>query len=261
MFETLEVSSDGAIGQLKLNRPDRLNALSPAMLRELIDAAAWCDERTELKVVIVSGAGRAFSAGADLEAFLALERDTLRDAADLGRQMAEAVERMRAVTIASIHGWCVGGGLVLAAACDLRLAAGDARFSIPEVDLGIPLAWGGIPRLVSEIGPARTRELVMTCRAFDASEARVTGFVNRVEAADELERSARDLAEALAAKPSLVLRATKRQVNAVVQQMAGTARSWSDADSLVAALADSECAAARSDYLAARGRAGGRRSG
>ena len=259
MFETLEVHSDGAIGQLRLNRPDKLNALSPVMLRELVDAAAWLDERTGLKVVIVSGAGRAFSAGADLEAFLALERDALREAADLGRQMAEAVERMRAVTIASIHGWCVGGGLVLAAACDLRLAAGDARFSIPEVDLGIPLAWGGIPRLVSEIGPARTRELVMTCRAFDAAEARDAGFINRVETSDELSRSARDLAEALAGKPSLVLRATKRHVSAVTQQMAGLARSWSDADSLVAALGDSECAAARSSYLEGRGRSGGQR--
>ena len=70
---------------------------------------------------------------------------------------------MRALTIARIQGWCVGGGLVLAAACDLRLAADTARFSIPEVDLGIPLAWGGIPRLVREIGPALTKELVLTC--------------------------------------------------------------------------------------------------
>lgn len=260
MFETVELQSDGAIGQLRLNRPDKLNALSPAMLRELVDAAAWFDERTELKVVIVSGAGRAFSAGADLEAFLSLEQDALHDAADLGRQMAEAVERMRAVTIAAIHGWCVGGGLVLAAACDLRLAAGDTRFSIPEVDLGIPLAWGGIPRLVSEIGPARTRELVMTCRTFGATEARDAGFINRVEPSDELPRSASELAETLAAKPSRVLRATKRHVNAVTQQLAGVARSWSDADSLVAALGDPECAAARNDYLASRGRTGGPRS-
>jgi enoyl-CoA hydratase/carnithine racemase len=227
------------------------------MLRELVNAAAWFDQRTELKVVIVSGAGRAFSAGADLEAFLGLDRDALRESADLGRQMAEAVERMRAVTIACIHGWCVGGGLVLAAACDLRFAAGDARFSIPELDLGIPLAWGGIPRLVSEIGPARTRELVLTCRVFDATEARDAGFINRVETTDELERSSRKLAEALAAKASLVLRATKRHVNAVTQQMVGTARSWSDADSLLAALDDSECAAIRERYLASMARAGG----
>ena len=79
-----------------------------------------------------------------------------------------------------MHGWCVGGGLVLAAVCDLRVAGRSARFSIPEVELGIPLAWGGIPRLVREIGPALTKELVMTCREFGPDEAKAAGFLNRV---------------------------------------------------------------------------------
>ena len=86
--------------------------------------------------------------------------------------MAEAMENLSAVSVASIRGHCVGGGVVLAATCDLRIAASDARFSIPEIDLGIPLAWGGIPRLVREVGPALTKELVMTCRPFGADEAR-----------------------------------------------------------------------------------------
>ncbi|MEO0616569.1 MAG: enoyl-CoA hydratase/isomerase family protein [Pseudomonadota bacterium] len=95
--------------------------------------------------VSATDAGRAFSAGADLSTFQAADgAQATREAADLGRQMADALEAMRAVSIAGIHGWCVGGGLVLAAACDLRLASESARFSIPEVDLGIPLAWGGI---------------------------------------------------------------------------------------------------------------------
>jgi enoyl-CoA hydratase/carnithine racemase len=141
---------------------------------------------------------------------------------------------------------------VLAAACDLRVAADDARFSIPEVDLGIPLAWGGIPRLVREIGPALTKELVLTCRPFDAAEAKAAGFLNRVVPADELDASVLALARSLAAKASHALFSTKRHVNAVTDQMVGTMRSWSDADGLVTAFSDPECADARRAYLRAR---------
>src|SRR5690606_19166115 len=101
-----------------------------------------------------------------------------REAADAGRRAADALEAMRPVTVARIHGHCVGGAVVLAAACDLRVAAASTRFAIPEVDLGIPLAWGGIPRLVREIGPALTKELVMTCRPFGADEAKAAGLLN-----------------------------------------------------------------------------------
>ena len=156
---------------------------------------------------------------------------------------------MRALAIAEIQGWCVGGGLVLAAACDLRIVAENTRFSIPEVDLGIPLAWGGIPRLVREIGPALTKELVLTCRPFDAAEAKSAGFVNRIVPADELSATVQGLAESLSQKASLTLLATKRHVNAVTDQMVGTMRSWSDADGLAVALGDPECAEARRRYL------------
>ena len=139
MFDTLEVTVNGAIGELWLNRPQRLNALSTTTLAELAEAARWFDQQAEVRVVVVGGRGRAFSAGADLDGFPAVGDVGLRQAADVGRQMAEALEAMRAVSIARIQGWCVGGGLVVAAACDLRVAAESARFSIPEIDLGIPL--------------------------------------------------------------------------------------------------------------------------
>jgi enoyl-CoA hydratase/carnithine racemase len=166
--------------------------------------------------------------------------------------MADALERMRAISIAAIQGWCVGGGLVLAAACDLRIAADDAHFSIPEVDLGIPLAWGGIPRLVREIGPALTKELVLTCRPFDAAEAKAAGFLNRLVPEAKLEASVLELAQSLAAKASHALFSTKMHVNAATDQMVGTMRSWSDADGLVTAFGDQECATARHAYLSAR---------
>lgn len=250
-FRTLRVSIEGHRGALWLDRPDRLNALDLQMLEELIAAARWFDEHDDLKVVVVRGAGRAFSAGADVSIFAggSLEAADPRHAADLGRRMADAVEAMRAVTVAAIHGHCVGGGLVLVAACDLRVAVSDTHFSIPEVDLGIPLAWGGIPRLLRELGPALTKELVMTCRPLTAAEALQAGFLNRVVEPDELDEAVAELGEMLAAKPKHALLSTKRHVNAVTESMVAGVRSWADADGLLVALADPEARAAAAEYL------------
>jgi enoyl-CoA hydratase/carnithine racemase len=251
-FETVDVFAAGERGALTLNRPEKLNPLSSQTLREIAEAARWFDRHPLVKVVVVSGQGRSFSAGADLGAFdgnASGAEGSARDNADLGRLMADAVEAMNAITIARVHGHCIGGGLVLAAACDLRVAASDAYFSIPEVDLGIPLAWGGIPRLVREIGPALTKELVMTCRPFTSAEAHAAGFVNRVVASADLDQEVESLVAQLLTKSPLTLRSTKRHVDAVTRQMVGLDRSWADADSLVAALRDPESRASAKAYL------------
>ncbi len=239
---------DNRIASLTLDDPDRLNPLGRPMLEAIIAAAAELNRQTDLHVVVIAGAGRVFTAGADVAAF-ADEAELTREDADAGRRMAEAVEAINAVTIAKIHGHCIGGGVVLAAACDLRVAARGTQFSIPEVAIGIPLAWSGIPRLVREIGPALAKELVMTCRPFHAEEAHQIGFVNRVVPLDQLNDAVRQLATDLLDKPRGPLLATKRHVNAVTRQMAGTDRSWADADSLVAARLDPENRAAAREYL------------
>lgn len=250
-FEGIEVAVAGLRGDLRLDLPEKLNPLSHATLRELTAAARWFDTHPELKVVVVSGKGRAFSAGADLSSFEGGGEGAAgpRERADLGRQMAEAIEAMAAVTIARVQGHCIGGGVVLAGACDLRIAADDAQFSIPEVDLGIPLPWGGVPRLIRDIGPAMTKELVMTCRPFSADEARSLGFLNRVVPEAELDTAVEELAAQLAEKPKLALLATKRHANAVTEQMVGSARSWADADGLLAGLRDPEGNEAAARYL------------
>ena len=250
-FQTIKVTCDGRRGTLTLNRPDRLNALSNKLMAEVAEAASWFDHQSNLRVVVVSGEGRAFSAGFDLSVFGDDGPSPAggRVPADTGRLMADALERTSPVLIAALHGHVVGGGLVVAAACDLRIATDDVSFSIPEVDLGIPLAWGGIPRLVREIGPALTKELVMTCRPFGAEEAMAAGFLNRIVPADDLDTAVDELAEAVASRPRAAVLATKRHVNAVTDQMVGTGRSWSDADGLTAALRDPEGRASREAYL------------
>ncbi len=245
-FDTIIATAHGARGALTLNRPDKLNPLSSLTLHEIELAARWFDEHHDLKVVLVSGAGRSFSAGADLSAFSATAPMEDRQ---VGWRMGRALDEMRAVTVACIQGWCVGGGLIVAAGCDLRIAADTAQFSIPEVDLGIPLAWGGIPRLVREIGPALTKELVMTCRPFGAAEAKSAGFLNRVVPEADLGAAVETLVQQLLAKPKLALLETKAHVNAVTESMVGTGRSWADADGLYAGLRDEEGRASAQAYV------------
>ncbi len=259
-FSTINVEINGPLGRLTLNRPERLNAMNATMLRELVEAARWFDEQRELRVVIVSGAGRAFCAGADLRESPAMEalpdsgKSWLyrREAAQYGRRMADAIEQMRATTIVRLHGHIVGGGVVLAAACDLRVAAEDARFSIPEVELGIPLTWGAIPRLVREIGPAMTKELVMTCRPFTPQEAKAMGFVNRVAPLDELDQQVEQLAAEIIAMPSAPVVITKEHVNAVARAMSAGLTAFADGEALLSAITDPESLQARKDYTARR---------
>ena len=255
-FQTITVEVQDTLGRLTLNRPERLNAVGATMLLELAEAARWFDAHRELRVVIVSGAGRAFCAGADLKdspvsaAAPSTGKSWMyrREVGQYGLRAADALEQMRAVTIAQIHGYAVGGGVVLAAVCDLRVAADDASFFIPEVELGLPLAWGGIPRLVREIGPALTKELVMTCRRFTPAEAKAIGFLNRVVSADRLKDEVEQLARDLIAKPAVPTTITKEHVNAVVRSMSAELGSFSDGDALLGASLEEESRMAGNAY-------------
>jgi len=255
-LETLDVSAvaDGRIVTVRLNRPSRMNALSAQLLSEIVTVGRWLRDCDDVRVVVIDGAGEHFTAGFDLDDFSGPTTSDPRVNADLGRLAAEALSDVPQVTIAALRGHCIGGGVVLASCCDLRIAADNTMFRIPEVDLGIPLAWGGVPRLVREIGPAMARELILTCRPFDAAEAASLGFVNRVVAVDDLNTVVMDLATSLAAKPAFALRTTIAQVAAVTEDMISTRRNSNDADTLVVALHDEESRAISRAYLAARGR-------
>jgi enoyl-CoA hydratase/carnithine racemase len=250
-FTTLQVDLATPIARVTLARPDRLNALSPHTLEELARAADEIAANDGVKVVIIGGEGRAFCAGYDLDAVDGTARG---ERVDLGRRMAEAVSGIPALTIAAIHGHCVGGGVVLAAACDIRIAADGTRFAIPEVDLGIPLAWGGIPRLVRELGPALTKELVLSCRPFTAAEAHALRFVNRVVPDGEFHEQVERVATTFAAKPGFLIRHTKRLVDALVEDAYSTGQSFRDAEITIAAMRDQESRDAMRRYLEHRGR-------
>lgn len=240
-FRTLRAEVDGRLGWLTLAQPDRLNPIGAQALEELAAAAAWFDE-TDAAVVVVAGEGRAFCAGFDLRELAAPAPD--RDLAahpgastpELGAAMASAIAGMRALTVAAIQGPCVGGGFVLALCCDLRIAADDAWFSLPEAELGIPLAWSGVPRLVRELGPARANELILTCRRVPAAEAVAIGLVNQVVPLPALATEVAARTVTLLDRRDEVIATTKRQVREAAEAMVPTTGSWAGTDELVAAL-------------------------
>ena len=250
MDEFISVDIGDDIATITLDRPKRRNALTLTMLSDLM-AATSTVAASEARVVILSGAGKGFTAGMDLATFsrgplMDADPDRRYDAAHLGRATIDALASIPQVSIAALHGHVVGGGVVLAAACDLRIADEATTFSIPEIDVGIPLAWGGLERLVAEIGPSRTKEIVMTGRQFSASEAHTWGLVNTVVPDGDSLEAAMDLASVIATKARFPITTTKRHIAEIVA--GDTTRD--DALGLVAAIEDPESAAARADYLA-----------
>jgi enoyl-CoA hydratase/carnithine racemase len=247
--------ANGPKGELRLTRSHRANACSGELIRDVIAAADWFDQRDSVKAITMHGVGKAFCAGFDLQDFLTLTPEEVRDVVELGRQMVQRVTRMKAVMVAAIHGACVGGGMVLAAACDFRYAARDTRFFLPEVDLGIPLAWGGMPWLVREVGPVVAMEVTLLCDRIPAERLLSAGFLNDVVDSGEVLERAMTTTERLSRKSSFVLRATKEQVIAAKNDLASTPYSFNDANLLYMALMDPEGTRLRNDYIDAfRGR-------
>lgn len=215
--ETVRIERDGAVATITLSRPEKLNALSPREHLALQRICAELREDFETRVVILTGAGRAFSAGADLanpreegKPRNDLER---RHRARLGDRTVAALEALDQITIAAINGPCIGGGAVLALACDLRVMARSAWISIPEVALGMPLTWGALPLLVREIGPARTLELVTTCERVGAKDALAYRLVSHV--VDDPVEKARAIAAKILAQPPVPVAMTKSTVRAL----------------------------------------------
>jgi len=198
---------------ITIERPNTLNSLTVATLTELTQAAQEVSARgASLNVVLLRGRGRAFCSGLDLGVLGDASGEGMSEAVREGGLLIESLEAIPAVTVAVLCGAVVGGGVVLASACDLRIAARDTYFAMPEVDLGVPVRWGGVPRLVREMGPGLAREIMMTCRPFTADEAEAAGFLNTVVSADQLEVTVQELAKTLCAKPVQPLQAVKRRV-------------------------------------------------
>ena len=250
-MDTITIERDAGLPGLvtiTLNRPEKLNAINFRMHAELQQACRDLADDADARVVIVTGAGRAFSAGADLGASPSdpnrpplasstTERSPLRERirSSAGNRTCAALEGLDQVTIGAVNGLAIGGAVVFLACLDIRLAAESSWFSIPEVDLEIPLTWNALPRLMREIGPARTKELVMTCDRFSSEDALRWGFLNHRVPDAELLARARDLARKLLEKDPVSLALTKSTCNALAESKVPAHETQSDRDYLVLA--------------------------
>ena len=208
---------DGRIAFLTFNRPEARNAMTWAMYDALAAACDEVDADDRVRVLVLRGAGEAFVAGTDISQFTAFT--TAGDGLAYERRMEQVIERLERVsvpTIAQVRGVAAGGGCILALSCDLRVCTPDARFGVPIArTLGNCLSAANYARLVDLIGPARTRDLIFTARFLDATEAGALGLITRLAEASTIDAAVRELAEALADKAPLTLRATKEAIRRI----------------------------------------------
>jgi enoyl-CoA hydratase len=206
---------DGHIATITLNRPDKLNAIKPAMLVRLEEIAGELEQRDDVYVVLLTGAGdRAFSVGADINAWSSLQPlDMWRRWVRNGHRVFTRLAQMRQPLIAALNGYTFGGGLELALVADIRLAAAEAAFALPEVTIATVPGWAGTQRLPALIGPARAKQLIFSGARIDAATAERWGLVNEVVPRAELLARARSLAGEIAANAPVSVQIAKHVID------------------------------------------------
>jgi enoyl-CoA hydratase len=225
-FENLTIERDGAVAIVTIDRPKVLNALNRATLDGLRGAMLALQHDETVRCVIVTGAGRAFVAGADIQELSSLSPASGREYALAGQRVLDLIEHLGKPVIAAINGFALGGGCELAMACTVRIASDSAELGQPEIDLGLIPGFAGTQRLARLAGTGRALELLLTGRRIPAAEAHQMGLVNKVVPAAELMTEARTLASNLAAKAPVAIRYLLEAVNRGVQLPLGEAQAF-----------------------------------
>jgi enoyl-CoA hydratase len=212
-YQTILFDQKAGVATITFNRPDRLNVLNHEMLSEFKDALEQVSRNPEIRVLLLTGAGRAFIAGADVNEFLKFGPLEARAFARSAHEIGFALEALEIPVIAGVNGFALGGGLEMAMACDFIYAADTARLGQPEINLGIIPGFGGTQRLARLVGKGAAKEMVLTGRMLDAAEAKTLGLVAQVFPADTFMAECRKVARALAAKGRVSLRAAKQAID------------------------------------------------
>ena len=213
MSQHLTLAVEERIAVLTVNRPDKLNALNANVIRELGTAIEELGERDDVAGVILTGAGRAFVAGADISELAGLSAVVGQRLARRGQEVFRRFERSPKPVIAAVNGFALGGGCELAMACHIRIAADGAKFGQPEVKLGVIPGYGGTQRLSRLVGKGRALQLVLTGEMIDAAEAYRIGLVNKVVPADQLLATAKTMMQQMLANAPLALAGCIEVVN------------------------------------------------
>ncbi|MBB4569683.1 enoyl-CoA hydratase-related protein [Rhizobium leucaenae] len=216
----LRATCSNAIGTLTIDNPDRKNAMSAAMWRAVPQAIRLLTDKAQAHVIIIRGAGQDFSTGADISEFDSLRKDaeTAVSYEALNSSAFTAIRHCRVPTIAAIRGICYGGGFGIAAACDLRVAAEGARFSVPAVRLGIAYPADAVQDIVNALGPQMAKVTLFTGAPMSAGKMVAAGFLLEEITTDAFDDEVSALARAIAANAPIALHASKLAVRAVIEQ-------------------------------------------
>lgn len=207
------LNKDENIGILTINRPKALNALNSEVLDELNKAIDQVIKDDNIHILIITGEGKAFVAGADIGQMKDMDVFEAREFAKKGLSIFRKIELMEKPVIAAVNGYALGGGCELAMACDIRIASDKAKFGQPEVGLGITPGFGGTQRLARIVGIPKAKELIFTGETINAEEALRIGLVNKVVAAESLMEEALTMARKIASKGQLAVRYSKVAIN------------------------------------------------
>lgn len=219
----VELSKEAHVGYLTLNRPEALNALSRALLMDFRSKLNRLQADEDIYVIVITGKGRAFAAGADISEMKGMNVYLSKAYSEMGSRICLKVENLEKPVIAAVNGYALGGGCEIALACDIRIAAENAQFGLPEVGLGIMPGFGGTQRTPRTAGVAAAMEMILTAKPITAQYAKEIGLVNRVVPADELMENVRELAQAIAKQPQIAVRAAKQSVRRGLQADIATA--------------------------------------
>ena len=212
-YQTILFEVEDGIATVTFNRPEKLNALNARMISELADALMQVEQDPAIRVLLLTGAGRSFIAGADISQFLELDPLAAREFAAAAHEIGFRLEALKAPVMACVNGFALGGGLEMAMACDFIYAADTARFGQPEINLGLMPGFGGTQRLARLIGKGSAKEMVLTGRIIEAAEAKTMGLAAQIFPAAVFMAECLKVARSLAAKGRVSLALAKSAVD------------------------------------------------
>jgi enoyl-CoA hydratase len=212
---SVRVQRDGRIAIVRIDAGDARNLMSRQVIADLIAVARDFEDDATTSAIVLTGTSRVFTLGFDLSGAVAeLPLSERRMLQALGPRMCRAWAELEPFTLCAVEGWCVGGGVALSAALDLRIAAHDARFYVPEIERGMNMSWQSVPRLVALIGPARTKRLIILAQRLDAPTAHDWGLVDVLAGPGGAFDAAMQIAQTVAAMPPVQVRMAKEGINA-----------------------------------------------
>lgn len=224
--DPIHIETEDRVALVRFDTGHRANPLSVDAMHALHDAALRLARDPKLSAVVLTGTAAAFTYGFDLRdarRMAALPLDERREALSIGPRMCAAWERIEALTVAAVEGWCVGGGVALASALDLRVAGRSATFYVPEIERGMNMSWGSVPRLVNLLGAPRAKRVVMLAEKVTAPTAADWGFVDACVDDGTVVPRALELARRAASMPPVQLRMCKAGIDAHANALNGVA--------------------------------------